>query len=114
MYCRHRGKEIWTCCRTYRGCFFDVDQYYLEQQFSKQQMKESKWFTVVASDGLYDVIPREEVIFTLGKSLFGRSSIECTCEVLIRKTGRLGIWNTAASLYRDDITWGVSKIWLKY
>ena len=93
---------------------FDVEQYYLEQQFSKQQMKESEWFAAVASDGLYDVIPRIEVIQSLGESLFGRSSIECTCEVLIRKAGRLWIRNTAASPYRDDITLGVSKIWLKY
>jgi hypothetical protein len=34
---------------------FDVIQYYSQRQFLEKQMRESKWFAVIASNGVYDI-----------------------------------------------------------
>lgn len=94
---------------------FDVKDYYSQQNYSTEEIDDSRWFVVIVSDGLYDVIPPNQVVQHLSESLYNddvdSSSLETICEVLIRKAGRLWIKATADAPYRDDITLGVSKIY---
>jgi serine/threonine protein phosphatase PrpC len=96
---------------------FDVKEYYLQMEFTPEQIADSEWFAVIASDGVYDVLPPETVIQRLGASLFGndeRASVGNECERLIREAGRLWIMSFVDQPYRDDITLGISKIKLQY
>ncbi|KAL7463338.1 hypothetical protein ACHAXS_003722 [Conticribra weissflogii] len=99
---------------------WDVQQYQRENQFSQSLSQDSEWFVVIASDGIYDVIPEEEVVDHLGKSLYNfhmedgarkKSSPLVTCEQLIRKASRAWLKQTPGMKYRDDITLGVSKLY---
>mmetsp|Transcript_31095 Transcript_31095/g.62040 ORF Transcript_31095/g.62040 Transcript_31095/m.62040 type:complete len:574 (+) Transcript_31095:78-1799(+) len=98
---------------------WDVQQYQREHQFSQGLSQDSEWFVVIASDGIYDVIPEEEVVDRLGKSLYHftmeggvtkTTNPLVTCEQLIRKASRAWLKQTPGMKYRDDITLGVSKL----
>jgi serine/threonine protein phosphatase PrpC len=90
---------------------WDVNEYYTQRQLSPDEIKDSEWFAVIASDGMYDMISPREVASTLGKSLHSDdenvSPLE-VCEQLIRKASLL--WMNMAGAYRDDISLGVSKL----
>ena len=92
----------------------DIQNYYLEKEYSEEEIGDSEWFVVVASDGVYDVIPQESVVQRIGDSLYrndgGGTLVEESCEQIVREAGRLWIKATLHQPYRDDITLGVSKI----
>lgn len=95
---------------------FDVQQYYSDHQFSEEQIEDSEWFVVIASDGVYDVLPPEKVVQRLGKALYNGEKLDAlrTCEQLIREASRLWIKASIGQAYRDDITLGVSNIQLQF
>jgi serine/threonine protein phosphatase PrpC len=93
---------------------FDINQYYLEMRYSEDQINDTEWFLIAASDGVFDVIPHDEVVQRLGESLYIAFDVQRTCERLIREASRLWIKATMQQPYRDDITLGVSKIQLQY
>eukprot|EP01082_Thalassiosira_pseudonana_P002820 g3269.t1 g3269 contig12:1746319-1747971(+) len=89
---------------------FEVNEYYTNNNIGAD---DSEWFVVIASDGMYDVIPPDEVVQHLGQSLYGEndeSSLLESCELLIRKAGRLWMKASVGTPYRDDITLGVSQV----
>eukprot|EP00985_Skeletonema_marinoi_P023232 scaffold15319_cov117-Skeletonema_marinoi.AAC.2 len=90
---------------------WDLNYYHKQQQSSPEQIEDSEWFAVVASDGMYDVVPPEEVANLLGQSVYSDendvSPLEA-CEQLIRKATLL--WMNMAGAYRDDISLGVSRL----
>ncbi len=90
---------------------WDLNQYHKEHQSSPEEVLDSEWFAVVASDGMYDVISPEEVANKLAQSLYSDENdvppLEA-CEQLIRKATLL--WIKLAGPYRDDISIGVSKL----
>lgn len=90
---------------------WDLSQYHTQHQSSPEQINDSEWFAIVASDGLYDVISPEEVANNLGQSLYSNenevSPLEA-CEQLLRKATLL--WINLAGPYRDDISIGVSRL----
>eukprot|EP00956_Cyclotella_meneghiniana_P034006 scaffold100848_cov37-Cyclotella_meneghiniana.AAC.1 len=72
---------------------FDIQSYYLEKKYSQDQINDSEWFVIVASDGVYDVIPQENVVQRIGDSLYrkdgggGVTFVEKTCEQIVREAG---------------------------
>ena len=90
---------------------WDLDAYHKQHQSSSEQINDSEWFAIVASDGMYDVISPGEVANKLGQSLYSNenavSPLEA-CEQLIRKATLL--WMNMAGPYRDDISIGVSRL----
>eukprot|EP00984_Skeletonema_dohrnii_P016151 scaffold7116_cov139-Skeletonema_dohrnii-CCMP3373.AAC.2 len=54
---------------------WDLNNYHKQQQSSPEQIEDSAWFAVVASDGMYDVIPPEEVANLLGQSLYSDENV---------------------------------------
>ena len=99
---------------------FDVQEYYMQNAFSEKQIDDYEWFSVIASDGVYDVLSPEKVVQRLGESLYSNTkdtSVGSTCEKVIREAGRLWMKHTIeriGEVYRDDITLGVSNIKLQY
>lgn len=106
----------------------DINDYYKQSSSSspeeeKQRRKEdSEWFAIVASDGLLDVLSPQIIVEYIGRVLYKdtrynnkNSKTKMTpleaCERIIREAS--AIWAKApieGSVYRDDITLGVSKI----
>ena len=90
---------------------WDLNDYHTQQQSSPEQIEDSEWFAIVASDGMYDVISPKEVANKLGQSLYSDENVVSpleACEQLIRKATLL--WMNMAGGYRDDISLGVSKL----
>ncbi len=90
---------------------WDLNQYHKQHQSSPEEIEDSAWFAVVASDGMYDVISPEQVANKLGQSLYSDENVVSpleACEQLIRKATLL--WINLAGPYRDDISIGVSKL----
>ena len=93
---------------------WSVDEYHTQHKSTPEEIKDTEWFTVVASDGMYDVISPEEVVNKLGQSLYRDVKENAAilpleaCEQLIRKATLK--WMNAAGGYRDDISLGVSKL----
>eukprot|EP00986_Skeletonema_menzelii_P002487 scaffold671_cov153-Skeletonema_menzelii.AAC.4 len=90
---------------------WDLNNYHKQHQSSSEQIDDSEWFSVVASDGMYDVVTPGEVANKLGQSLYSDESVVSpleACEQLIRKATLL--WMNLAGPYRDDISIGVSRL----
>jgi serine/threonine protein phosphatase PrpC len=93
---------------------WSVDEFHTQHKSTPEEIKDTEWFAVVASDGMYDVISPEEVVNKLGQSLYryGKENAAIlpleACEQLIRKATLK--WMNAAGGYRDDISLGVSKL----
>jgi len=73
-------------------------------------------FAVVASDGLVDVIPAQDLANVLGKAMFGELTngkdratvLEDICHALMGEADRL--WGDKHPIYRDDISFAISKL----
>ena len=90
---------------------WDLNHYHAQNKSTPEEINDSEWFAVAASDGMYDVISPEEVAKELGQSLYSHegflSPLEA-CEQLIRKATLL--WMNMAGGYRDDVSLGVSRL----
>jgi len=95
---------------------WDVNEFYKKNHFSQEQIDDTTWFAVVASDGVYDLLPPDIVVEYLGRSLHhDHTSVNLSpleaCERIIREASRLWMKASMGGMpYRDDITIGVSKI----
>ena len=93
---------------------WSVDEFHTQHKSTPEDIKDTEWFAVVASDGMYDVISPEEVVNNLGQSLYRDDKENAAilpleaCEQLIRKATLK--WMNEAGGYRDDISLGVSKL----
>ncbi len=93
---------------------WSLDEFHTQHQSTPEEIKDTEFFAVVASDGMYDVISPEEVVNKLGQSLYIDDKENAAilpleaCEQLIRKATLM--WMNAAGGYRDDISLGVSKL----
>ncbi|KAL7543394.1 hypothetical protein ACHAXR_013320 [Thalassiosira sp. AJA248-18] len=90
----------------------EVDAWDVNHHFSEEQILDSEWFVVTASDGVYDLLPPEIVVEYLGRSLYHDDQLSPleACERVILESSRLWAKATIGMPYRDDITIGVSKI----
>ena len=96
---------------------WDVHDFYKGQELADDLKRDTEFFAVSASDGVYDVLTPQEVVEYLGRSLFeSRNNSDIpqpleACERLIREASRLWLKESGIGMaYRDDITVGVSRI----
>eukprot|EP00578_Thalassiosira_sp_NH16_P013335 CAMPEP_0181106374 /NCGR_PEP_ID=MMETSP1071-20121207/16497_1 /TAXON_ID=35127 /ORGANISM="Thalassiosira sp., Strain NH16" /LENGTH=520 /DNA_ID=CAMNT_0023189775 /DNA_START=164 /DNA_END=1726 /DNA_ORIENTATION=+ len=96
---------------------WDEHDFYKGQELADDLKRDTEFFAVSASDGVYDVLTPQEVVEYLGRSLFeSRNNGDIpqpleACERLIREASRLWLKESGIGMaYRDDITVGVSRI----
>ncbi|KAL7442304.1 hypothetical protein ACHAXH_006431, partial [Discostella pseudostelligera] len=90
---------------------WDVNDW--KRQFDTDQVLDTVFFAITASDGLFDVLSPENVAEYIGQTLFDdRQSHESpleACERLIREASRLWKKESIGMQYRDDISIVLSR-----
>lgn len=97
----------------------DLRDYYTDDESNSSRSNTNRFFVILASDGVMDMMPWPDVILPLGKALFPEASdtVDGTVDNTLYRTCQ-SIMNKAASgwsrrtfnSYRDDMSLAVKKI----